>query len=405
MSIPLDRLYYFLQDIASRDHVLIYRFYPHGSRKISDLNIIESITDNRRFVKGKPSGSKFAFFHDQEPLNFDLYTSPNMLDEISKGTYLGNQILTPELTEKCQDLLAEIAPKLNLRIVGLMHNLWLKPVLLVHSELRSPEYQRYAAENFIGVYWWCHAVIARDWFRYAEYDQSLDIKNKYSKDFLIYNRAWTGTREYRLKFTELLINHNLADQCLSWFSPVDSNEQYQDHVFKNSDLQINNHNLHALFAPTTAPSTASAEYCANDYQQTNIEVVLETLFDDQRLQLTEKVLRPIACGQPFMLAATHGSLEYLRSYGFETFSPWIDETYDTIENPVDRLEAIVQEMRRIASLGADEKTSMYAGIREIAARNKQLFFSAQWQQSIIDEFKRNFDQAYDQLEQDIAYPV
>jgi hypothetical protein len=47
--------------------------------------------------------------------------------------------------------------------------------------------------------------------------------------------------------------------------------------------------------------------------------------------LTEKALRPIACGQPFILAATPGSLQYLRSYGFKTFSGYIDETYDTIQ--------------------------------------------------------------------------
>lgn len=405
MSVPLDRLYYFLQDIASQDHVLIYRFFPHGSRKISDLTLLESVTDNWRFKNRKPSHAKFAFFHDQEPLNFDLYTSPKMLDEVAKGTHFGEQILTPELTELCQELLEEIAPRVNIRIVGLGDNLWLKPVILVHSELRSSEYAKYEAENFMGVYWWCHAVIARDWFRYAEHDQSLSIKDEVTQDFLIYNRAWQGTREYRLKFTELLAEHGLEDHCRTWFSAKDNDQAYQDHVFKNPKLQISNYTLHTLFAPTQASSAASAEYCTSDYQQTKIEVVLETLFDDGRLQLTEKALRPIACGQPFLLAATHGSLEYLRSYGFETFSPWIDETYDTIEDPVQRLEAIVQEMRRIADLSETEKTLLLENVKHITARNKQLFFSPAWQQSIVDEFKNNFDLAYDKVQQEIKYPV
>jgi len=404
MSVPLDRLYNFLQDVASRDHVLIYRFYPHGSRKISDLTMIDTLA-SKQFGNRKPKSSKFVFCHDQEPLNFDLYTSPDMLDEISHDTFLSNEILTPELSEQCRALVEQAAPKLNLRIAGLMYNLWLKPVLLVHSELRSPEYLKYQAENFIGVYWWCHAVIARDWFRYAEHDPSLSIESPPDQDFLIYNRAWQGTREYRLKFTELLVQHNLVAHCRTWFNQTDGIHRYQDHVFKNPNLQINNYNLHTFFAPTQAHSTFSADYSADDYQQTAIEVVLETLFDDERLQLTEKTLRPIACGQPFMLAATAGSLDYLRSYGFETFSPWINESYDSIQDPAQRLEAIVQEMRRIADLSKDEKTLLYARLKDITARNKQLFFSDTWQQSIIDEFKRNFDQAYDQLEQAIAYPI
>jgi hypothetical protein len=404
MSIPLDRLYNFLQDVASRDHVLIYRFYPHGSRKISDLTMINTL-DSKNFGKRKPKSSKFVFCHDQEPLNFDLYTSPNMLDELLDDIFLGNRILNPELTKQCRELVEQLAPKLNIRIAGLLYNLWLKPVLLVHSELRSPEYLKYQAENFIGVYWWCHAVIARDWFRYAEHDLLLSVEKQPSKDFLIYNRAWCGTREYRLKFTELLIKRNLVTQCQTWFNQTDDGHRYQDHVFKNLNLQINNYDLHTFFETTQAPSTSSADYSANDYQQTAIEVVLETLFDDKRLQLTEKTLRPIACGQPFILAAIIGSLEYLRSYGFETFSPWIDETYDTIEDPAQRLEAIVQEMRRIADLSADEKTLLYTSLKEITIRNKRLFFSDQWQQSIIDEFKQNFDQAYDRLERAITYPT
>jgi len=299
----------------------------------------------------------------------------------------------------------QISAKVNLRIAAAAWRTWLTPSLLVHSEQRSAEVERYRAENFVGVYWWCHALIARDWFRYAEHDLALTNKDLHTTDFLIYNRAWTGTREYRLKFIELVVQHGLEDHCLTWFSPVDEGADYRIHQFKNADLQINNYNLEKYFGPTLANSSASADYHTLDYQQTNIEVVLETLFDDTRLQLTEKALRPIACGQPFMLAATHGSLEYLRSYGFETFSPWIDETYDTVGNPAERLQAIVQEMHRIASLNHSDKAELYQELGKIAVRNQQLFFSNAWQQSIIDEFKTNLDIAFVEYHQVIKYPV
>ena len=146
-----------------------------------------------------------------------------------------------------------------------------------------------------------------------------------------------------------------------------------------------------IFPISKATGSYSADYNSTDYQMSAIEVVLETLFDDSRLHLTEKSLRPIACGQPFILAATHGSLEYLRNYGFETFSPWIDETYDTIENPAQRLKAIVQEMKRIANLSADEKTFLYAKLKDITIRNKKLFFSFEFLQHIVNEFKENLN--------------
>ena len=106
-----------------------------------------------------------------------------------------------------------------------------------------------------------------------------------------------------------------------------------------------------------------------------------------------------------MLASTPGSLAYLRQYGFETFSPWVNETYDTIQDPVQRLQAIVQEMRRIADLSADEKTFLYTGLQDITARNKKLFFSDAWQQSIVNEFKQNFELAFADLENRIKYPL
>jgi hypothetical protein len=209
----------------------------------------------------------------------------------------------------------------------------------------------------------------------------------------VYNRAWTGTREYRLKFAELLVEHDLVLHCRTKFAAFDSGRHYCDHVFKNKTFEISRADLEQIFEPNLVDSTASADYVNHDYTSTQLEIVLETLFDDDRIQLTEKSLRPIACGHPFMLMSTPGSLEYLRSYGFETFGPHIDESYDAIQNPVSRMRSIVTEMQRLASLSLDQKQQLYTKLRLIAARNKQLFFSKSWYNNVIQEFKNNFDQA------------
>ena len=253
MSVPLDRLYDFLQDITCRnEHVVIYRFHPHGSRKISDLTQSRPITD----MKNKTEvGSKFVFFYDQEPLNFDHYTSPTMFDEILQSNTIGKklkQILNIDLIQQCQDFLASVASQLNIRVVGIEHGLWFKPVILVHSELRSSQLQRYQEQDFIGVYWWSHALIARDWFRYAQHDPALELSLPKTCDFLIYNRAWSGTREYRLKFVELLAQHDVLENCLTWFNPVDQDLSYHEHKFSNPNFQITNYQLHQLIGPGTA---------------------------------------------------------------------------------------------------------------------------------------------------------
>jgi len=399
MSVPLDRLYNFLQDIASRDDLIIYRFFPHGSKKITDLRKLvpsarvqlENWTTPVKDVVNK----KYVFMHDQEPLNFDLYSTVEFVDQLVQQNRVG---LSDEyLIEMYKSLLMLQMPELNIKVVEMRDDLWKIPVLLVHSEQRSRNLQRYENIDFIGVYWWCHAIIARDWFRYAEHDCLL--KNRApKKDFLIYNRAWSGTREYRLKFAELLVDNQLSEHCIMGFNSDDSGD-YRQHRFQNPALQIQRQDLEKYFFYNDTPSSASANYNSIDYQSTELEVVLETLFDDDRLQLTEKILRPIACGHPFILVSTMGSLEYLRQYGFKTFDPIIIETYDTILDPADRLCAVVTELQRIASLGSTEKQKLYADLREIARYNQELFFSTEWQSSIINEYRENFKLAMEQLTQ------
>lgn len=396
MSVPLDRLYNFLHDVVDRDDIIIYRFFPHGSRKIEDLLMLgdyKKITDEGQ--------KKYAIFHDQEPLNFELYNNIKIFDELLANSvnYLElKEVLTNdiELYKKCKYVTERMIKRFNLKL-ALNQHMHEIPVILVHSEQRSYNLQQYQSYDFITVYWWSHALLARDWFRYAVIDPALNNK-QIKKDFLIYNRAWSGTREYRLKFAEMLIKHDLHATCQMGFNPNDSSS-YKNHCFVNKDFQINQYNLENYFYLNDSSSAASADYVSSDYQTTGIEVVLETLFDDQRLHLTEKTLRPIACGQPFMLASTHNSLEYLRSYGFETFDNFINESYDTIVDPAKRLEAIVFEMKRIANLTPEEKSKLYSNLKRIALRNKELFFSKQWEQKIIDEYKQNFLDAYRELSQ------
>jgi hypothetical protein len=178
---------------------------------------------------------------------------------------------------------------------------------------------------------------------------------------------------------------------------VDSNIHYQDYKFKNENFKPTI-DLEPHFELNTFVSAASADYVSDDYNNAAIELVLETLFDDSRLHLTEKILRPIACGKPWILASTAGSLEYLRSYGFKTFGSCINEEYDTIHDPVKRLQAIVNEMVRISKLPMDQKNSLLLELQKIADYNKQRFFSQEFFDSVIDEFKQNFFAALDKLD-------
>jgi hypothetical protein len=379
MSIPLDRLYHFVDSLCGGD-IVIYRFSPHGSKKITDLIPLKLLPFH------STSNMVTMICHDQEPLDYDYYSMPNRLQELQD--HFPDCILN-----HCGDqypVISSFLLKRNIKMVNV--SCCSQPyALLLHSEKQSPNLDTYERSGFMGVYWWSHAIIAGDWFRYAQHDLDLHAKC-IQKDFLIYNRAWSGTREYRLKFAELLIQHDLQNHCMIRFNPQDNNQHYKDHVYRNPKFAVGTA-LENYFELNTYDSTASADYVAQDYTNTAIEIVLETLFDDNRWHLTEKILRPIACGQPFMLAATSGSLAYLRSYGFRTFEPAINETYDTLQDPVTRLRAIISEMRRIVDLPNHQKKSLYDQLRDIAVYNQQRFFSSNFQNHVIHELRQNLAQA------------
>ena len=390
MSVPLDRLYNHLDSLCNHD-ALIYRFYPHGSKKLEDLQPLYDVSQHGWQHQLKTPG---MLCHDQEPMMFDQYSEHDMLNyfihhepAIFDDTKAVNRIKTLINTQHLRS------------VISVRYGIY-DTTLLLHSEQHSENLALYEQAGFVGVYWWAHAAIAIDWYRYAEHDPGLAINfDKIHQDFLVYNRAWTGTREYRLKFTELIVNENLQSTCCMKFTSHCDDQYYSVFDFKNHKLAISRQDLETQFDPCTVDATASADYHAPDYAHTGIEIVLETLFDDTRWHLTEKSLRPIACGRPFMLAGTPGSLEYLRSYGFETFGNLIDESYDCITDPVSRLQCIVKEMKRISNLSHDQKLQLWQSLYEIADRNKQLFFSDAWQQQIFDEFVSNFNQGVSIIEQ------
>ena len=386
MSVPLDRLYNYLNSLCNHD-LLIYRFSPHGSKNLSDLRELSNYDPlDWRWCLLTPG----VIVHDQEPLYFNTTTATSIVTNICYRSQL--DCITP--------FLKELATKYWFRALTMFRYGIYDKTLLIHSEKNSPDVNKFCKFEFIGVYWWAHAAIACDWYRFAKHDISLAVNfERITNDFLIYNRAWLGTREYRVKFTEMIVDHNLQNFCNMKFNPMDDHCHYQDFQPVNAAFKANRYDIENYFEPCYADSYSSADYNSEDYSSIAIEVVLETLFDDQRWHLTEKSLRPIACGRPFILAATAGSLQYIRSYGFQTFAPYIDENYDTIQDPLSRLAAITNEMKRISQLSPKDKRSLWHAVYGVAKNNQNLFFSDQWQSGIFKEFVANINQGLAIMEQ------
>lgn len=380
MSIPLDRLYHYIENMIEDiygDSVIIYRFFPHGSKKFTDLKHLNNYNLTWKQKKIRPQ----IYCNDQEPLNFDLY------ENITESQLPNGAVL-----EKLKEFGLTLPIK-NFRTDAF--TIW-DHALLVHSEQRSINVEKYRRKEFLPVYYWSHAVIARDWFRFAEHvDQHKNITNQ----FLIYARGWTGTREYRLKFLELLIKSGLQTQCKTNIQPVDAETQqhYNDHEFLNPawapDITLEDY-----FDTKDICSTFSADFDLADYNGTDIEIVLETLFDDARLHFTEKILRPIALGQPFVLVGAQAGLEYLKHYGFQTFDTVWSEHYDSVKDPTQRLQAVIETVKSISTWTDSQRLEKLQQANKIAAYNKQRFFSKEFLQQVTQELRDNLTQALHEMQ-------
>jgi hypothetical protein len=117
------------------------------------------------------------------------------------------------------------------------------------------------------------------------------------------------------------------------------------------------------------PYQKSLEGIGDLYQQYFIEIVVET-DPHSKLFFTEKTMKNFWLGKPFILFSGAGSLAYLRSRGYQTFSPYINEQYDEIENDYLRLEMIKLEIDRLACMSMDELKKLYSDMRHIFIHNR-----------------------------------
>ena len=103
------------------------------------------------------------------------------------------------------------------------------------------------------------------------------------------------------------------------------------------------------------------------------------------------------------MAATHGSLQYLRDYGFKTFDSIWDETYDTIEDPYQRMQAIIRTMCEITTWSDELRCDNVQRMQQIVDHNHKHFFSKDFFDLIINELRTNMTEAFDQIKQDPGF--
>ena len=140
-------------------------------------------------------------------------------------------------------------------------------------------------------------------------------------------------------------------------------------------------------------------YVHEMYTNSYFNIITETSYNwdsssiiDNNIFQTEKTYRPIFGMQPFIVVSNPGFLKFLKSMGFETFPEFFGESYDEIENPIERMNTIVNEIKKICSLSLEELHDRYYNIFDKLEHNRNRLIE------IVDDRKMNYGNYLDVFE-------
>ena len=102
-----------------------------------------------------------------------------------------------------------------------------------------------------------------------------------------------------------------------------------------------------------------------------------------RKAITEKVFKCFLYKHPFIIIGLPNSLELVRELGFMTFSEFVDESYDEIEDDTQRLVSALEQVKILTNKNIHKIEEMYNGIQEILEHNSQHYLQLHKQKQPI----------------------
>lgn len=382
--LQIDHLYEFLYREIFKDFDLYY--LKHGYPNTVDA----SISDITIFTPYWGAANKILFY-DQEPLLDHVTDRYIEIFNFPEG-YSIEQLLELNSKKQIPYGIGEASATVIEYCQKDPDKIYAKNKVLATSE-KSEWANKY---NYTPLYYFFHGFAALDWYRgYHALNYSKNPNKNYAYDFISFNRIILGDRSYRIYWVSKLAELGLLDQGLVSFNVTDNQfDDWRDEVADPNTKLSEPARQHAEqyltsidklvvdraelpgSASASIPHTIEGFWPNNDQPDVDAlwHVVTETVFYYNKLHLTEKIFKPIVSKQPFMLLAAPGNLEYLRSYGFKTFEGIIDESYDSIQDNDQRIDAVAAQLQWYCSLSAKEKSQVIERLAPIVEYNFQHFY-------------------------------
>jgi hypothetical protein len=122
-------------------------------------------------------------------------------------------------------------------------------------------------------------------------------------------------------------------------------------------------------------------------QTSLLTYVQESTSNNNEIFVTEKTWQNYLMGRPFIMNSCKGTINYLnRYYGFKSFDSIFDESYDLMDNFVDRIYYGVEELSKFCDLSFGDAQAKIHLIQPILDHNKRIFNSINHKERFLKIF-------------------
>ena len=208
-----------------------------------------------------------------------------------------------------------------------------------------------------------------------------------NKTIEVFGESLSRQEYEKLKHTlPIVVENDLIDNKHAVNSDMFNSEGHENYEFRDrwvnwewyakTDFTIVNES-------SFTPSLVSQE---GIFRQYLVDFTEQTYYNNTPTDigfLTEKTFKPIMYGHPFILATHPGALDRLRQLGFETFSDWFDENYDSERNDGKRIQMVCKEIKKACENKLDINL-----IRDKLEYNRNHFFAVE---NSVNIFNNLFD--------------
>jgi hypothetical protein len=330
--------------------------------------------------------NRYIFFHDQEPVHLDSFCP--LFDEVLTRN--------SDIVHRNYDVLCQFSTTFDFVKFQIGKNKKSYPELIKNHILddapghvvvsEQGEYVKQLEKTYgwTSHYYFYHGWACKDWFR--GYDKTFLIPRARDRapthTFMSPNRIVAGKRDHRVLFLYNVFKHDLEKNYISAprtcpYEGVDISQIALKYVNTYPDIEqvFQDANLPRLFEGEETQHMTSC-WLGNyaEAQDSLVYVPTETVYSGRRLHITEKTFKAIALEMPFVLVAPAGSLEYMRSYGFKTFSDVFDESYDEETDDIQRIEKITKLLKELDNVSVRERQHIHRACLSAVEYNYEHFY-------------------------------